>query len=256
MTPSASSGDFRSLKPDFPDEGQPLAAGEYANEAPVEMYNELSVPPPQHTDLRQRTGSIYGLPGATRNSDWDETSGRSGSLSGFVRQRNSSYGIVHPSTDEKAPGRTYFDQQDPTDNNESSTSILGLSGEHTVKQLRLSNALKVRETTTIYEVCRLMTARSTDAVLLTNSYELLSGILTGKDIVRRVVAAEIDYVNTPVSKVMTKDPQYVLSETLVVEALKKMLQGKFGHLPVVEDGEVIGLLDMAATVEGLNLNKL
>lgn len=56
----------------------------------------------------------------------------------------------------------------------------GLSGEHTVKQLRLSNALKVRETTTIYEVCRLMTARSTDAVLLTNSYELLSGILTGK----------------------------------------------------------------------------
>lgn len=46
-----------------------------------------------------------------------------------------------------------------------------------------------------------------------------------KDIVRSVVAAEIDYMNTPVSKVMTKDPQYVLSETLVVQALKKMLQG-------------------------------
>lgn len=56
----------------------------------------------------------------------------------------------------------------------------GLKGEHTVKQLRLSKALTVRETTTIYEICRRMTTRRTDAVLLTDSDELLSGILTNK----------------------------------------------------------------------------
>nr|XP_028962288.1 CBS domain-containing protein CBSCBSPB1-like [Malus domestica] len=32
---------------------------------------------------------------------------------------------------------------------------------------------------------------------------------------------------------------------LVTEALQKMVQGKFRHLPVVENGEVIALLDIA-----------
>lgn len=60
-----------------------------------------------------------------------------------------------------------------------------------------------------------------------------------------MIAREIDFMNTPVSKVMTKNPIYVLSDTLAVEALQKMVQGKFRHLPVVENGEVIALLDIA-----------
>ncbi|KAB2008972.1 hypothetical protein ES319_D10G136100v1 [Gossypium barbadense] len=50
---------------------------------------------------------------------------------------------------------------------------------------------------------------------------------------------------TPVSKVMTKNPVFVLSDTLAVEALQKMVQGKFRHLPVVQNGDVIALLDIA-----------
>ncbi|XP_057988583.1 CBS domain-containing protein CBSCBSPB1 isoform X2 [Hevea brasiliensis] len=44
---------------------------------------------------------------------------------------------------------------------------------------------------------------------------------------------------------MTRNPVFVLSDTLAVEALQKMVQGKFRHLPVVENGEVIALLDIA-----------
>lgn len=126
-----------------------------------------------------------------------------------------------------------------------SRSSVGLTGEHTVKRLRLSKALTVPETTTIYEACCRMAARRADALLLTDSNALLSGILTDKDIATRVIAREIDFVNTPVSKVMTKNPIYVLSDSLAVEALQKMVQGKFRHLPVVENGEVIALLDIA-----------
>lgn len=46
-----------------------------------------------------------------------------------------------------------------------------------------------------------------------------------EDIATRVIAREIDFINTPVSKVMTKNPIYVLSDTLAVEALQKMVQG-------------------------------
>ncbi|KAL6552437.1 CBS domain-containing protein cbscbspb1 [Orobanche hederae] len=121
---------------------------------------------------------------------------------------------------------------------------MGLTGERTVKRLRLSRALTVPETTTIKDACHRMAARRVDALLLTDSNALLCGILTDKDIATRVIAREVNLEETPVSKVMTRNPVFVLSDTLAVEALQKMVQGKFRHLPVVENGEVIALLDI------------
>uniref|UniRef100_J3N8I5 CBS domain-containing protein n=2 Tax=Oryza brachyantha TaxID=4533 RepID=J3N8I5_ORYBR len=90
-----------------------------------------------------------------------------------------------------------------------------------------------------------MAARRADAALLTDSNALLCGILTDKDIAGRVVARELRIDETPAWKVMTRHPVFVLSDTLAVEALHKMVQGKFRHLPVVENGEVIAMLDIA-----------
>ncbi|KAJ6971362.1 CBS domain-containing protein CBSCBSPB5-like isoform X1 [Populus alba x Populus x berolinensis] len=126
-----------------------------------------------------------------------------------------------------------------------SSRSMGLTGERTVKRLRLSKALTVPESTSIYQACCRMVAHRVDALLLTDSNTLLCGILTDKDLVSRVIARELNLEETPVSKVMTRNPVFVLSETLAVEALQKMVQGKFRHLPVVENGEVIALLDIA-----------
>ncbi|XP_050375538.1 CBS domain-containing protein CBSCBSPB1-like isoform X2 [Argentina anserina] len=122
---------------------------------------------------------------------------------------------------------------------------MGLAGERTVKRLRLTKALTVPESTSVQEACRRMAARRVDALLLTDSNALLCGILTDKDIATRVIARELSLEDTLVSKVMTRNPIFVLSDTLAVEALQKMVQGKFRHLPVVENGEVIALLDIA-----------
>ncbi|KAJ0804344.1 putative CBS domain-containing protein CBSCBSPB [Helianthus annuus] len=126
----------------------------------------------------------------------------------------------------------------------SSARFMGLTGERTVKRLRLSKAITAPETTSIYEACRRMAAKKVDALLVTDSRSLLCGILTDKDIVTKVIARELDFESTPVSKVMTRNPVFVLADTLAVEALQKMVQGKFRHLPVVEHGQVIALLDI------------
>ncbi|KAJ0699681.1 putative CBS domain-containing protein [Helianthus annuus] len=106
-----------------------------------------------------------------------------------------------------------------------------LTGERTVKRLRLSKALTVPESTTVNEACCRMAARKVDAILLTDSKTLLCGILTDKgfffflcDIATRVVARELDLETTPVSAVMTRNPVFVISDTLAVEALQKMVQ--------------------------------
>lgn len=118
------------------------------------------------------------------------------------------------------------------------------NGERTVKKLRLSKALTIPEGTTVSDACRRMAARRVDAVLLTDANALLSGIVTDKDIATRVIAEGLRPEQTVVSKVMTRNPIFVTADSLAIEALQKMVQGKFRHLPVVENGEVIALLDI------------
>ncbi|KAH7566125.1 hypothetical protein JRO89_XS08G0096100 [Xanthoceras sorbifolium] len=115
-----------------------------------------------------------------------------------------------------------------------------VGGERTVKKLRLSKALTIPEGTTVSDACRRMAARRVDAVLLTDANALLSGI----DIATRVIAEGLRPEQTIVSKIMTRNPIFVTSDSLAIEALQKMVQGKFRHLPVVENGEVIALLDI------------
>lgn len=130
----------------------------------------------------------------------------------------------------------------PKPTSPSQSSVGG--GERTVKKLRLSKALTIPEGTTVSDACRRMASRRVDAVLLTDTNALLSGIVTDKDIATRVIAEGLRPEQTIVSKIMTRNPIFVTSDSLAIEALQKMVQGKFRHLPVVENGEVIALLDI------------
>jgi CBS domain-containing protein len=105
-----------------------------------------------------------------------------------------------------------------------------------VKKVKLSKALTIPDGTTVTEACRRMATRRVDAVLLADFGALLSVILTDKDVATRVVAEELSPDETHVSKVMTRNPIFVTSDTLAIDALQKMIQGKFRHLPVVENG--------------------
>ncbi|KAK3016603.1 hypothetical protein RJ639_006526 [Escallonia herrerae] len=157
-----------------------------------------------------------------------------------VPRRNSMAQKRNPST-KKSSSQS---ESGTTNGTVTKTSSPGHTGERTVKKLRLSKALTIPEGTTVSDACRRMAARRVDAVLLTDSNALLSGIVTDKDIATRVIAEELRPEQTIVSKVMTRNPIFVTSDSLAIEALQKMVQGKFRHLPVVENGEVIALLDI------------
>uniref|UniRef100_A0ACD5XGM5 Uncharacterized protein n=1 Tax=Avena sativa TaxID=4498 RepID=A0ACD5XGM5_AVESA len=116
--------------------------------------------------------------------------------------------------------------------------------ERTVKQLRLTKALTLPEATAVSEACRRMASRRVDAALLTDASGMLSGIVTAEDISGRVIAEGCNPNETDVAKVMTRNPAFVMSNSSATEALQKMVQGNFRHLPVVEHGEVIAMLDI------------
>lgn len=113
----------------------------------------------------------------------------------------------------------------PSPQGQLSSSVGGAGGERTVKKLRLSKALTIPEGTIVSDACRRMASRRVDAVLLTDANALLSGIVTDKDIATRVIAEGLRPDQTVVSKIMTRNPIFVTSDSLAIEALQKMVQG-------------------------------
>jgi len=93
----------------------------------------------------------------------------------------------------------------------------------------------------VFDAAVLMQAHGSGAVLVIES-ERLVGILTERDIVFRVVARDLDSHTTPVLEVMTPSPMTVEPDRTFGHALMQMHKNGFRHLPVMQDGRVLGLV--------------
>jgi len=96
----------------------------------------------------------------------------------------------------------------------------------------------------------ILMAAARKAALVVEDGELV-GIFTPKDLMSRAVAKECVLELTAVSSVMTPNPESVLPDVTVLEALQTMHEYKFLSLPVCEsDGTVVGLVDVMDLIQG------
>ena len=71
----------------------------------------------------------------------------------------------------------------------------------------------------------------------------LTGIFTERDLMRRVVAEDKDAKKLKMRDVMSTDIKTAKEDDSIADSMRRMSQGRFRHLPVVDDhDEVIGLL--------------
>lgn len=115
---------------------------------------------------------------------------------------------------------------------------------------------------TVRDVARLMRERRTTAVCVMEtsgpgSHPRIAGIFTSKDVVLRVIAAGLDASMCSVVRVMTPHPDTAPPTTTIHDALKKMHNGHYLNLPVVEeDGRLVAIVDVLkltyATLEQMN----
>ena len=97
--------------------------------------------------------------------------------------------------------------------------------------------------TTLQETGAMMADARKAALVVEDN--VLVGIFGFKDMMTRAIAKELPLELTPVSTVMTPNPESVSPETTVLEALQIMHDNKFLTLPVCEeDGGVVGLVDV------------
>lgn len=94
---------------------------------------------------------------------------------------------------------------------------------------------------TVLDAARGMAERNIHAVLVTDDGNL-TGIFTGTDLIKKVVAVGTDPNLTALSDVMTHDPETVSPGFDAIKALHRMQNGRFRHLPVVDSGKLVGIV--------------
>ena len=94
---------------------------------------------------------------------------------------------------------------------------------------------------TVRDAVHGMAERNIHAVLVTEGGRL-TGIFTSTDLITKVVAVGRKPGLTALSDVMTREPETLSPGYNAIEALHRMHDGRFRHLPVVENGQIVGIL--------------
>ena len=113
-----------------------------------------------------------------------------------------------------------------------------------VSEIMTTNLTKAPVSSTIFEVMEMMVAEDVGRVIITDD-DIPVGIFTEKDVLKRVVNAEIEPRKTAIKNVMTAPARAVREETHIVDAFGKMYRGKYRHLLVRgRRGKIVGIVSM------------
>lgn len=93
------------------------------------------------------------------------------------------------------------------------------------------------------EAAHYMQEKNVGAVPVLDGTELV-GVLSERDLVRRVLMTGRDWSKTPVADVMTPEPLTVSSKESPQDCMLLLKHHGFRHLPVCDDGRLVGFVSM------------
>ncbi len=102
---------------------------------------------------------------------------------------------------------------------------------------------------TMAEAARTLAERRIGAVLITGADGGLKGILSERDIVRALATKGADALQDPVSMHMTTRVVTCRRTDYIADVMEEMTKGRFRHMPVVEDGKLVGMISIGDVVK-------
>ena len=123
----------------------------------------------------------------------------------------------------------------------------------TVRQLLQSKGHDVHSLeprATVYEALRMMADQNVGALLVREG-ERLVGIFSERDYARKVILRGKSSRETPVEDVMTSDVISVTPDQTLGDCMELMTDKRIRHLPVMEDGRLIGVISIGDVVKAV-----
>jgi len=123
------------------------------------------------------------------------------------------------------------------------TARVAAAGQRTVADLMSSPVVSTNSDVSLAEAGRAMMAAGVGSVVVTGPPGAVVGILTERDMVR-AVESSADPDQARVGAWMTAAPEVVPSDAPIDDALNRLAQHGYRHLPVVDDGALVGIVSM------------
>ncbi|MEW2916915.1 CBS domain-containing protein [Ruegeria sp. ANG10] len=119
-----------------------------------------------------------------------------------------------------------------------------------LKSKATDSVVTVEPSMTVSEAAKILAEKRIGTVIVSeDGGQTAVGILSERDIVRELAASGSGCLTQPVSSYMTKDLITTTRQATVQDIMARMTEGRFRHMPVVEEGKLIGIVTLGDVVK-------
>jgi CBS domain-containing protein len=119
----------------------------------------------------------------------------------------------------------------------------------TILAAKGGDIIGIEPTADLAAAARLLGKHRIGAVIIRGAGGRLAGILSERDIVRAISEYGAEALSRPVGQVMTRNVATCGEDDTVGMIMERMTEGKFRHMPVVANGELIGVISIGDVVK-------
>lgn len=119
-----------------------------------------------------------------------------------------------------------------------------------VLQEKGQNVWTTSPETPVFEALGIMAQRNVGALVVLDGQRLV-GIFSERDYARKIILAGKSSKETPVAEIMTREVVSVARSATVRECLELMTEKRVRHLPVVEEGGLVGVISIGDAVKSV-----
>src|SRR5215510_2609870 len=119
----------------------------------------------------------------------------------------------------------------------------------TILSAKGGDVISIEPTATLETAVRTLTEHRIGALLVLGTDRRVIGILSERDIVRVLAEQGAGVLSQPLSQVMTRKVVTCNSSETIGVIMERMTAGKFRHVPVVEQDQVIGIISIGDVVK-------
>jgi len=120
---------------------------------------------------------------------------------------------------------------------------------HSILSRKGATVFTIEPTASIAYAAKSLADHGIGALVVTDAEGYTIGIISERDIVRALGEKESAALETPVAEIMTRKVVSCSRHDKLVDLMQRMTDGKFRHLPVIEDGRLIGIVSIGDAVE-------
>ncbi|HQT39278.1 MAG TPA: CBS domain-containing protein [Acidocella sp.] len=120
---------------------------------------------------------------------------------------------------------------------------------HALLKAKPNAIIAARADMKISEVAILLADKGIGAVMIVDDDNKLIGILSERDIVRSLARQANETVTLTAADLMTKNPIVTNPGVSIEQVMEIMTEGRFRHLPVMEHGQLIGIVSIGDVVK-------